>query len=127
MAMCGGLPVEDGQGAPDVGQPAWLICQHPNLDIKKAERPGRPPLLDKLGDGHDVWLHPCGGDNIIICHTCWAYAARKLKGLANQCEGRRALADFEGRRTVKKRVVKGLRPSDGVKSDGPGIQYSAGM
>jgi len=104
----------------------------PGLDIKKADCPGRPPLLDKLGGGHDVWLHPCGGDNIIICHSCWAYAARKLKGLASQCEGRRALTDSEGRRTVKRRVEQGLHPSDakhlkGVKLDGHGIQYVAGM
>jgi len=73
--------------------------------------PGRRPLLDKLGPGHDIWLYSCQADNLAICRSCGFWGTRRIDSLKRRC-----LHELtEGRRKAIDRVAKGFHPSDSAK------------
>jgi hypothetical protein len=71
---------------------------------------GRPMLLDQLAPGHDIWLYPCGSDNIVVCRKCGFWGTRKFVELKKPCGRGKGLP--VGRRRVLDRVSQHLHPSD---------------
>ena len=102
-------------------QRGWTRCTRcwAALDIegeadeaKRGPCPGRPPMLDQIGPGHRMFMHPCAGDNILMCHSCGTWGTRKLVILKGSCEGKAMLRRMPGRRRALDRVANDLHPSD---------------
>jgi len=81
-------------------------------DVDAVKCAEQPPLLRQLGSGHDIWLYPCLGDNIVVCRTCGFWGTRKFVELKKQCN--RGQGITVGRKRVIERVSRHLHPCDSV-------------